>query len=255
MTQDSRAFAAFGESKILSEWARDPRCAVKPMTLRHRMNSGKWTLESALTTAADPRSGPHAGAAANKAKGEPVRQRIRELVADGAPSIKVLAAAIGRSEAVIHHHITVMPDAQEIRAQMQANRAPRGPAITAFGETKTLGQWIADPRCSVSRNTLRKRVADGWRPEDAITTPGWLSKPDAPTIPQPSRPLRRRERQILDAMTRGLGSREIAHELGITFATARDYRKELYKVLNARSEGHAVAIAYEAGILSVSNGA
>ena len=95
MTQDSRAFAAFGESKILSEWARDPRCAVKPMTLRHRMNSGKWTLESALTTAADPRSGPHAGAAANKAKGEPVRQRIRELVADGAPSIKVLAAAIG----------------------------------------------------------------------------------------------------------------------------------------------------------------
>lgn len=39
---------AFGESKILSDWAIDYRCVVKPDTFRHRIRLG-WDIERALT--------------------------------------------------------------------------------------------------------------------------------------------------------------------------------------------------------------
>ncbi len=171
-------FEAFGESKILAEWSRDPRCTVKYMTLRRRMKAGTWKLEDALAVPADPRSGQRAGAEANRTKGESLRQRIRELVADGAPSIKALAEQTGRPESIIHHHIAaMMPDGEDMLAQMEANRTPRAARAVAFGETKTLGQWTRDARCVVSPNTLRKRLAEGWCPEDALITPAWLSDP------------------------------------------------------------------------------
>jgi len=40
--------------------------------------------------------------------------------------------------------------------------------ITAFGETKCLTEWIADDRCSVSRNTLKKRIFSGQSIENAM---------------------------------------------------------------------------------------
>jgi hypothetical protein len=44
--------------------------------------------------------------------------------------------------------------------------------ITAFGETKPLGAWLADPRCKVGVNTLYSRIAEmGWDAEKAICTP------------------------------------------------------------------------------------
>lgn len=43
--------------------------------------------------------------------------------------------------------------------------------VTAFGETKNMQQWIADPRCTVSINILRRRLNDGWDPETALDTP------------------------------------------------------------------------------------
>ena len=42
--------------------------------------------------------------------------------------------------------------------------------ITAFDETKTVAQWSRDPRCKVSRGTLRARIIYGYAPEQAITT-------------------------------------------------------------------------------------
>ncbi|MFB7270799.1 hypothetical protein [Streptomyces sp. NPDC056244] len=41
--------------------------------------------------------------------------------------------------------------------------------IEAFGESKPLGAWAQDPRCPVTKATLRGRLALGWDPEDAIT--------------------------------------------------------------------------------------
>lgn len=43
--------------------------------------------------------------------------------------------------------------------------------ITAFGELKTASQWSKDPRCKVSRETLRARIIYGYEPEQSIITP------------------------------------------------------------------------------------
>jgi hypothetical protein len=42
---------------------------------------------------------------------------------------------------------------------------------TAFGETKRIKEWAEDPRCVVSREVLRDRLARGILSEDAITRP------------------------------------------------------------------------------------
>jgi hypothetical protein len=41
-------------------------------------------------------------------------------------------------------------------------------SITAFGETKTISQWLTDPRCRVDRRCLHWRLAKGMLPEKAI---------------------------------------------------------------------------------------
>lgn len=43
--------------------------------------------------------------------------------------------------------------------------------LTAFGETKTMAEWLEDDRCAVSKNTLKNRVFRGWPDEEAITSP------------------------------------------------------------------------------------
>jgi len=44
-------------------------------------------------------------------------------------------------------------------------------AYTAFGERKLIGDWPKDPRCVVSRETLRLRLRAGEPPEQALTRP------------------------------------------------------------------------------------
>lgn len=49
--------------------------------------------------------------------------------------------------------------------------------ITAFGETKTVSQWVKDARCKVRHDTLAMRVFKYKRdPETSITTPVGLLK-------------------------------------------------------------------------------
>lgn len=44
--------------------------------------------------------------------------------------------------------------------------------LTAFGETKTIRDWVDDPRCSVTYGTLSQRIVKlHWDAERAITTP------------------------------------------------------------------------------------
>lgn len=53
----------------------------------------------------------------------------------------------------------------------QSNNRRVNRNVTAFDETKTLAQWIADPRCRVRRGGLTRRLAAGWPAERAITEP------------------------------------------------------------------------------------
>lgn len=43
--------------------------------------------------------------------------------------------------------------------------------LTAFDETKSLGEWVEDPRCTLSYRTLQARYDRGWRGERAISGP------------------------------------------------------------------------------------
>lgn len=44
--------------------------------------------------------------------------------------------------------------------------------LTAWGETKTAGEWVKDGRCKAGKETtLRMRVSRGWAAEVAIATP------------------------------------------------------------------------------------
>ena len=45
---------AFGESKIIIEWADDPRCVVPESTLQNRIHRGKWNVEHAITFPKNP---------------------------------------------------------------------------------------------------------------------------------------------------------------------------------------------------------
>jgi len=41
--------------------------------------------------------------------------------------------------------------------------------VTAWGETKTISEWLEDDRCRCkSRKVLRGRLKDGWDPEKAL---------------------------------------------------------------------------------------
>jgi hypothetical protein len=43
--------------------------------------------------------------------------------------------------------------------------------LTAFGETKILRDWAKDPRCTVTANTIRYRISQGWGDAAAVATP------------------------------------------------------------------------------------
>ncbi|MDQ6683907.1 MAG: helix-turn-helix transcriptional regulator, partial [Pseudomonadota bacterium] len=60
-----------------------------------------------------------------------------------------------------------------------------------------------------------------------------------------------RERQVLVAMSHGLGNREIGGSLGISAHTAKFHVAQIIAKLQAQSRAHAVAKALRAGLVDV----
>lgn len=75
-----RRLEAFGESKSLAGWLRDPRCKVGRQTLRERLDAG-WSAERAIAESVAPTEGPdRSSAAPRKASGKsPVNLSRREV--------------------------------------------------------------------------------------------------------------------------------------------------------------------------------
>lgn len=71
---------------------------------------------------------------------------------------------------------------------------------------------------------------------------GWV-------MPEVGTPLTPREREVLRAAARGLEDAEIAAELFLSIDTVKTYLRRLRAKLGARSRGHAIALAYECGLL------
>jgi hypothetical protein len=53
----------------------------------------------------------------------------------------------------------------------QANNRRSNHRLAAFGQTKTMAEWLRDPRCVVSRSSIYKRLALGMDAEAAISVP------------------------------------------------------------------------------------
>lgn len=53
----------------------------------------------------------------------------------------------------------------------QSNNRGTNKLVTAFGETKSMPEWLADPRCVVNYGQLQGRLFLGTAPEEAITKP------------------------------------------------------------------------------------
>ena len=78
-----------------------------------------------------------------------------------------------------------------------------------------------------------------------------MFEPREPLAPEaPESLLTPREQQLLQMMSRGLSSRQIARELGISPNTARGYSKSLYRKLGVHSQLEAIAVAQQQGLLN-----
>ena len=149
---EAQRVEAWGECRTLREWAQDDRAVVGPDLIRNRVKVG-WSAERAITTPND------------KAR--------HEITAFGETK---LATTWGRDERARASHSTILRRVEEgwepeaaITTPAVVNR-PKG--VAAFGETKNLAAWGRDERAVVSEGCIANRIARGWTPEEAITTPG-----------------------------------------------------------------------------------
>ncbi len=163
---------AFGETRTLSAWADDPRCAVTLSTLVRRLDRGM--APEAAIAAPNPHR-PRVEEAAIRPKGVPCH--ARSVVAFGETKTLMGWARDPRCP------VTSVTIAKRLDEGMEAERAitaPDGSAdvmLTAFGETKNLSRWAEDPRCPVGITGLSYRVAQGWAPETAISKPRRATRP------------------------------------------------------------------------------
>ncbi|MFF4403787.1 response regulator transcription factor [Streptomyces sp. NPDC001404] len=72
--------------------------------------------------------------------------------------------------------------------------------------------------------------------------------PSAP-LPDEGEPMTARELQVLELISQGLTDAAIGRALHITQATVNSHTRRLYAKLGVRQRAHAVAIAYEQGLL------
>jgi hypothetical protein len=106
------------------------------------------------------------------------------------------------------------------------------PLVTAFGETKSEDEWVADTRCVVGLKTLRWRLDTGRSIESALTQPVYAER-------RPSeKPTQRKKRfygagslmspeSVKAAMAiLGCTPPELATELGLKAATVRAFTKD-----------------------------
>lgn len=61
--------------------------------------------------------------------------------------------------------------------KVQNNNTSRNRWLEAFGERKTVAQWLDDDRCVPDEEILRSRIKRGWDAERAMTTPVIHRKP------------------------------------------------------------------------------
>lgn len=152
-----RMVTAFGDTKSVSEWARDSRCEVHVNTLRDRLRRGV-PPEEAIS---GPSKAGHNHSIEVTAFGE--TKSVPEWASDPRTSL---------TRAGIYQRLYAGKSGED--ALIGSTRPCR--ALTVNGETKSLSEWSTDPRCTVSPNSIAARLDRGWPPSRAVFDP--------PTRPQ-----------------------------------------------------------------------
>jgi len=201
----SMQLEAFGETKSVGDWARDPRCIVSEETLRNRLRKGEPAaramtepLDNSTTVAAfgetrrlsewirDPRAAVSRGTLMRRlSEGEPFEQALCRANKDNyrKPNTYVIAI-FNESKSITEWgldprcEISASGFRKRIRAGVppelalkSGTRTLRHRTYSAFGEDKILSEWARDPRCVVPRGTLRQRLFVGEPCELAMTRP------------------------------------------------------------------------------------
>ncbi|WP_432112703.1 hypothetical protein [Streptomyces sp. S1] len=141
---------ALGETKTLGAWARDDRCTVARETLRSRLALG-WDPADAITK---PRHD---------------KPEMTFTYAGRTLSLRGWADQSGIAYHTLYNRLRV----SKMTFAEALEKGGSGPhfsvPVTAFGETKPVVHWAVDPRAGCSATTIRRRLAEGWDPEQAIT--------------------------------------------------------------------------------------
>lgn len=194
--KQNQLYTAFGETKTIKQWSKDPRCQVKYISLRDRIFNKNMTPEEAIKT-------PQLNEKFLEIYGE--RKTIKEWSKDKRCKVsyklflkRVSCAKINpelalKEEKVILIEIygekkTVTEWSKDHRCKVKLgvfkdrirngikpeialtdSKNLMGHYLTAFNETKTIAQWSRDKRSKVSASTLQCRIKMGMDPETAIT--------------------------------------------------------------------------------------
>ncbi|MBX7132742.1 MAG: hypothetical protein K1X67_08715 [Fimbriimonadaceae bacterium] len=172
-----KGITAWGKTKPVSEWARDPVCTVTATTVRHRLKSG-WAPENAIATPSRvcgprrPKSAPRKPCKTATAFGE--TKILSEWFKDERCKASRYAL-LGRIASGWDHELAITtPNLTDFVRQRTTGGTVH--ALSAFGETKTLADWSRDERCEVSATTIGVRLREGLSPEEAITNPSKASQ-------------------------------------------------------------------------------
>ena len=137
---------------------------------------------------------------------------------------------------------------------------PHTIVLASDGDERT-GEWLIDGCSVLRRGAPPAAIAGAARAARAglvATTPAFAAEAlryERVGARRPTPPgfetLTPRERQVLAAMSNGLGNREIGGVLGISAHTAKFHVAQIIAKLQAQSRAHAVAKALRAGFADV----
>jgi hypothetical protein len=158
ITPSQREYTAFGERKSLKEWARDSRCPHTLPGLIYRVIKRGMSIREAFAPRHDPRVKYW-----RRAFGElkPLAEWSRD------PRCPIPQRLL--YSRVLKRGLTVEEAFARGPFDMEAVKPKRQRPVTAFGETKTAGEWEADPRARASAGLIVSRIRRGYAQEDAIS--------------------------------------------------------------------------------------
>ena len=177
-----------------------------------------------------------------------------ELAQSGSSHAALKAHAFGHAEVAIVDLASDDDDDAEIDTS-----AAEGPRLVLLAghDDERIGEWLIDGCAVLPRSAAPQTIAGAARAVLAglVATPAAFAAEalrfervgERRAADRGAAGLTPRERQVLAAMSNGLGNREIGGALGISAHTAKFHVAQIIAKLDAQSRGHAVAKALRAG--------